>query len=139
MGEVARHGRTVVFVSHNMAAVTHFCPRSIWLEGGRLKEDGPSAEVIARYMAEGGGGAGAVEFPSETAPRSDSVRLCAVRTKNQFGETVDTISTNEPLTIEVEYETFRKTSGLRVGLTLLGREGEVVLSTKDLDVFPSDF
>src|SRR3954471_2783935 len=50
MGDLKTRGRTVLFVSHNMAAVEHLCPRSIWIEGGQVQEDGPSSEVLRRYM-----------------------------------------------------------------------------------------
>ncbi|HUJ79554.1 MAG TPA: ABC transporter ATP-binding protein [Nitrospiria bacterium] len=49
MGEVAREGRTVLFVSHNMAAVEHLCPRTIWIGGGRLLEDARTVSVINNY------------------------------------------------------------------------------------------
>jgi lipopolysaccharide transport system ATP-binding protein len=53
MEEVAGRGRTVVFVSHNMAAVTRFCPRCIWLDQGGLREFGESSSVVAKYLALG--------------------------------------------------------------------------------------
>src|SRR6202035_4219000 len=40
MGDVARAGRTIVFVSHNMAALRRMCTRAIWLEGGRALDSG---------------------------------------------------------------------------------------------------
>jgi len=43
-------GRTVLFVSHNMAAVESLCSRSIWLAQGRVQLDGPAHEVIEAYM-----------------------------------------------------------------------------------------
>jgi lipopolysaccharide transport system ATP-binding protein len=49
MEGVAREGRTVLFVSHNMAAVAGLCQRAVLLENGRAKADGPSSTVIARY------------------------------------------------------------------------------------------
>jgi len=45
-------GRTVVFVSHNMAAVQRLCSRSIFLQQGRVVTIGPTAEVLARYNAD---------------------------------------------------------------------------------------
>ena len=51
MGEVAKGGRTILFVSHNMAAMENLCSRAILLEGGRMVESGPAAEVIRRYLA----------------------------------------------------------------------------------------
>lgn len=50
MGEVARAGRTVLFVSHNMAAVQRLCGRAVWLRGGRVVSYGPSSEIVPRYL-----------------------------------------------------------------------------------------
>ena len=43
--------RTVIFVSHNLAAVEHLCSRAIWIDEGHLRTDGKPTEVIAAYMA----------------------------------------------------------------------------------------
>jgi lipopolysaccharide transport system ATP-binding protein len=51
MGEVARAGRTVLFISHNMAAITTFCHRSLLLDNGRVLMRGSAAEVTACYQA----------------------------------------------------------------------------------------
>jgi len=47
------HGskRTVLFVSHNLAAIEHLCSRAIWIDGGQIRQDGPPKEVIEAYMA----------------------------------------------------------------------------------------
>ena len=50
MGEIARAGRTVLFVSHNMAAVTSLCTRGIYLEKGRVKAFGPVQEIAETYL-----------------------------------------------------------------------------------------
>jgi len=44
-------GRTVLFVSHNLAAVENLCSRGIWLDGGKVRKDGVAKEVILAYMA----------------------------------------------------------------------------------------
>src|SRR4029078_1367724 len=43
-------GRTVLFVSHNMAAVENLCSRGVWIEGGRVRADGPASQIILDYM-----------------------------------------------------------------------------------------
>jgi lipopolysaccharide transport system ATP-binding protein len=139
MGQVASEGRTVVFVSHNMSAITNFCPRSIWLERGSMRDFGKTSDIVSRYLSEGGDRSGSVVFAPEDRPGSDAARLMSVRTLNGAGEPVNLIGANEALTVEVEYETLRRTSGLRIGVTLLGRDGEAILSTKDLDAYPSDY
>ncbi len=51
MGEVARQGRTILFVSHNMAAVLNLCPSAVLLENGQVAQMGASEEVLKTYLA----------------------------------------------------------------------------------------
>jgi lipopolysaccharide transport system ATP-binding protein len=51
MDEVSHQGRTVVFVSHNMAAVRSLTSRALWLDHGRVAGDGATAEVVTNYLA----------------------------------------------------------------------------------------
>ena len=53
MGEVATEGRTVLFVSHNMAAVQALCKRGFLLESGRLTAEGPVQQVLQEYARQG--------------------------------------------------------------------------------------
>ena len=50
MHDLRGGGRTVLFVSHNMAAVENLCSRGMWIAEGRVKLDGPMREVIEAYM-----------------------------------------------------------------------------------------
>src|SRR5206468_9107142 len=50
MGDVARSGRTVVFVSHNMQAVTQLCSRAILLDHGSIVFDGASVDGVEKYL-----------------------------------------------------------------------------------------
>lgn len=50
MGDVARHGRTVLFVSHNLHAVKSLCTRGIVLKEGKIDHDGPAAESVSNYL-----------------------------------------------------------------------------------------
>ncbi len=51
MGEVSHEGRTVVFVSHNMAAVRSLTSKAIWLDHGRVAADGLTGDVVSEYLA----------------------------------------------------------------------------------------
>jgi ABC-type polysaccharide/polyol phosphate transport system ATPase subunit len=53
VGEVARGGRTVLFVSHNMQAVQRLCRKALLLERGRVAGWGATAEIVSRYLASG--------------------------------------------------------------------------------------
>jgi len=52
MGKASTEGRTVIFVSHNLAAVKSLCGRSVLLANGRVQMDGPSDSVVAYYLAQ---------------------------------------------------------------------------------------
>ena len=50
MGDVAHAGRTVVMVSHNLAAINQLCPRTIWIDEGAVVADGDSESIVTRYL-----------------------------------------------------------------------------------------
>jgi lipopolysaccharide transport system ATP-binding protein len=50
MGDVAKHGRTILFVSHSMAAIAALCKTAIVLDGGRIRRIGPTQDAIADYL-----------------------------------------------------------------------------------------
>jgi lipopolysaccharide transport system ATP-binding protein len=49
MGDVAKAGRTVVLVSHQMNQIRRLCNRAVWMEGGRVRQDGNTSKVLAAY------------------------------------------------------------------------------------------
>ena len=52
MGDVVKEGRTVLFVSHNMNAITQLCDRTIFIDNGQIIKDGNSQEVVSYYLSE---------------------------------------------------------------------------------------
>ena len=51
MGEIAHSGRTILFVSHNLASVSALCTRGVLMEGGRLVRDGSVEDVLEHYLS----------------------------------------------------------------------------------------
>jgi len=51
MGDVARAGRTVVLVSHQLNQIRRLCQRVVWIDGGTLRKSGPTAEIVSGYEA----------------------------------------------------------------------------------------
>ena len=87
MGEVARTGRTVLYVAHNMPAISRLCQRAILMGNGRVIQDGPAHEVISTYLTSGLGTSAVREWPDlGQAPGGDIVRLRAVRVLDEDGE-----------------------------------------------------
>jgi len=108
MHEVGSHGRTVLFVSHSMPAVTRLCPRAIMLDDGRVSADGPAADVVALYLRSGLGTTAARTWNDPIrAPGSDTVRLRGIRVLNPAGDVVDTVDIRSSVAIEIEYDVLK--------------------------------
>jgi lipopolysaccharide transport system ATP-binding protein len=75
MRDVAREGRTVLFVSHNLAAIRTLCQRGLLIEGGRLTEDAPTETVISKYLADNDVAGAQVSWAVDSAPCIDGARL----------------------------------------------------------------
>jgi lipopolysaccharide transport system ATP-binding protein len=135
MGDVAGEGRTVLFVSHNMAAITRLCRWGIWLDNGQLRDVGAADEVVAKYFAAGVQALGELTFRERLAeaPGSEFIRLLAARVRSREGHVTTSIDARSSFDVEIEYEILRPAASLRVGFSLTAHDGTVVFSSKDAD------
>lgn len=135
MQDVGREGRTVLFVSHNMAAITRLCERAILLDAGQVVQDGPAAEVVSAYLKAGFGTTAVREWSedNEEWPGRDIAGLRAVRVRNEEGAIADTLDIRRPVFLEMEYETWRPDYVLMPYFTLSNDEGVVAFTSNDLD------
>jgi lipopolysaccharide transport system ATP-binding protein len=135
MQEVAGEGRTVLFVSHNMAAMARLCKSAILLDKGQLQAYGPTEEIVSRYLATGAHHQGEVRFSEDAGqePGSEAIRLIAVRVKNSKGEISSSLDCRLPFVVESEYRILRRVSNLRIGCRLVTCDGTVVFASKDVD------
>ena len=78
MEEAARHGRTVLFVSHNLGAVRNLCRSVLLIDGGRLQFQGQVDEGVARYEREMSQAAGFLSMASFHGPLSDRIQLAEI-------------------------------------------------------------
>ena len=134
MSDVAGEGRTVLFVSHNMSAVTRLTKECIILEHGKMTQRAPSAEAVDYYLSHGyekGGERSWTddEIPSEAHP----FKPIAMRVMNAKGQVVDSARSIEPLTLEMEYSLDSAITGLRVGIYLMTVRGDYVFTSFDTD------
>jgi lipopolysaccharide transport system ATP-binding protein len=102
MGDVAKQGRTIVFVSHNMTALRRMCTRAIWLEGGQALDAGDPGKVIDRYLQKNTVTTLETVWPDDaTAPGNERVRLQSVRVIPETDS--DLITVHTALKIEFTY------------------------------------
>jgi lipopolysaccharide transport system ATP-binding protein len=134
MGQVAQQGRTIVFVSHNMAAISRLCERVLWIDGGKLKESGPAEAVVTKYLASASERVGEVTFEdSHRAPGSEFIRLEAVRLRGSDGRITSVLDGRSAFSVEVQYRVLKPSNNYRIGVRLLAHDGTVVLITTDMD------
>jgi len=134
MQDVGQHGRTVLFVSHNMPAVTRLCSRIILLGGGKVIADGPSHEVVSIYMNADKSSKAEREWPAlMEAPGDEVVRLCGVRVKTKEGRVTDSMDIKEPVGIEIEYEVLQPGHVFIVYYHVLNEEGIEAFTPFDTD------
>ncbi len=138
MGEVAKDGRTVLLVSHNMASINRLAGKVLWLNEGGLNAQGEPEKIIAQYLASGIKESAEVKFPDDAAPGSEYVRLLAARIRNSNGEVASVLDCRMPFTIEVEYKVLRPTNNVRIGITVTAQDSTVLLSSKDTDAFDDE-
>ncbi len=130
MGNVAKEGRTVLFVSHNMVAMQSLCPHVIWLHDGQLKEVGKSAQVISDYLHLNTSSLTTQAWDEiETAPGNDTVRLHRVCVRTVNGSPSNQITMQTPLEIEVEYWNLKADMHLHITLHLYTEQGVVAFTT----------
>ena len=103
MEDIGAAGRTVLFVSHNMEAVSRLCDRAILIDEGRIVRDGKSEEVVAEYLQTTAGAGSSRAWPLEEAPGDDVVRLRSVRVVDADGETTDYVDVRRPVGVEVGF------------------------------------
>ena len=124
MSELGSEGRTVIFVSHDLGAVQKLCPRALWIERGRIRADGASADVAEHYLRSHLAGSTSVEFPPEPAR---TVQLDAVSLASPAGEPLDTMRRTEPFSVHVRFTTRRRLPNLDLAVYLTDRRGVRVI------------
>lgn len=104
MEAVAGQGRTILFVSHNLAAITSLCSRALLLQRGEIKVQGPATEVVASYLSDVTGAAASVVWNTlEESPGTDGVKITAVRLVDDSGAPASTVNIERPVTLKVSY------------------------------------
>jgi lipopolysaccharide transport system ATP-binding protein len=135
MGEVARAGRTVLYVAHNMPAISRLCQRAILMGHGQVVQDGPVNEVISTYLSSGLGTTASRQWDDDgRAPGGDIVRLSAVRVLDEDGDVADAMDIRRPFRIEMEYQVLKSGYVLLPHLYLSNEEGICAFGAQDLDL-----
>jgi lipopolysaccharide transport system ATP-binding protein len=143
MDEIGREGRTILFVSHNMAAVQKLCARVIVLRDGRIATDAEPQSAITSYMGDGESGELAYHIRADMlAERRGPIWITAMELRGATGTPAATLATGDPVTLRIDYEasTDVAESALAFRAIFKGALGQEVLrlSTMPISGFPID-
>jgi lipopolysaccharide transport system ATP-binding protein len=130
------NGRTILFVSHNLAAMRVLCSRAILLDHGSLICDGPVNEVIANYLEKFGGEPAEVRWEGDAAPRSEVFEFVFRRAwvENHCGVVTSNLAQDQHFTICVEYRVGRHIAGLRIGFFMQNSDGVGICGSNDVGI-----
>lgn len=133
MQDVSRRGRTILFVSHNMGAISRLCQRGLLLEQGQLLLAGSVSDVVEAYIS--GGAVSSAEYVQPSAPEKD-INLRRVAVTGNDGEVRQEVGYDEAARLVIEYEVNKPVSGVSVGLALFTVDGTCAFVSADLDTQP---
>jgi lipopolysaccharide transport system ATP-binding protein len=102
MGDVAKGGRTVLFVSHNMAAIQTLCQRAIRLDDGLKRDDGPARQVVENYLEQQLGFLSSFDLGHRPDRQGNGgLRILSMHFETQHG--VDVCLAGSPVTVKMVY------------------------------------
>ncbi|MBX3046469.1 MAG: ABC transporter ATP-binding protein [Anaerolineales bacterium] len=133
MEQVARDGRTVLFVSHNMAAIRSLCKSGIFLSQGKLVYSGDVSSAVQIYLNSGvqeeQGGAKVVLKTRPTMP----AQLVSVATKSIDGLIARKFPHENPFIVEIDFEIREKDTRSYLALNLYDQEGTLLINSLDFE------
>ena len=139
MSNIAKEGRTILFVSHNMGAIEKLCTKAFLIDEGRIQKQGLTNEVIAEYLGSNKSLLGEkiwttpskTNDPKNLIPDEEIVRLNAVRVKNKNDEICTEFTVRDDIFLEIEYVVHKDINYLDVSFYLYNQKGETVLVAMD--------
>jgi lipopolysaccharide transport system ATP-binding protein len=128
-------GRTVLFVSHNMGAIKNLCHKTLVMKHGTVDTlvDTPSA--IERYLSSDSDIDRCVKWVSDERPGDNTVRLNSIKVLDKTGDLDKTLTTDDDILVEIDYEVLDMVKDLRITVSLMGFDGEHIFSTSDFNYY----
>jgi lipopolysaccharide transport system ATP-binding protein len=138
MNEVARSGRTVVFVSHNLGSIEDLCTRAILMSGGEVAKSGPTREVIGHYLSRRTAGGTAVDL-RDLVDREGTGRALITAfdlLATDRDEHLDVVRFREPFRVRIHFEASARLLGNDIGFAVLNERSERVFASLVTDSGP---
>jgi lipopolysaccharide transport system ATP-binding protein len=128
MDQVAKGGRTILFVSHNMQAIKMLCKKAILLQAGKCIMEAQTQDIVNNYLSESSAKQCGIRTWDDvrSCPGDEHLNLIAVRLKNELGNITDQFESSKPIIIELELDIKKPDPDLTVGFDLTRSDGVVI-------------
>jgi lipopolysaccharide transport system ATP-binding protein len=126
-----QQGRTVLFVSHNMDAISRLCTSCLYLKNGGLELKGRTDEVIQKYLSAETQIVSSIKYQFNDAPGSQLVRLIEAQVINQSDDSKLNYNIDEKIGINITFEVLQETNDLVAGFNLYNQMDVHILSSHD--------
>ena len=134
MEDVGKEGRTVLFVSHNIAAISRLCSRAVYLNRGEVEKIGTTPDVIESYLSAGiFAQSGEALF---TGGENEIIRLISARTVGANDLTKSIFRSDEDIRVILTYHVTKQVAGLSVAVIVFSRIRESLWHMCDWEAFP---
>ncbi len=127
MGDVASHGRTIIFVSHNMQAVQSLCKSALYMKQGRIADMGRTDKVINNYLNREVKNCLAVKWDTADAPGNEAVSLLSAEIVPEQDSRTDSILVSTAMDVNFEFE-LKKEMNLNLSLLLYTAAGNCIFN-----------
>lgn len=133
MGDVASHGRTVIFVSHNMQAVQSLCKKALYMKAGQIVDYGPTDKVINNYLSREVKNCTSREWGLEEAPGNEQVKLTGAELIPQYRQSeVDVLDVNTSFDLKFDFLVAEDGLTLNVSAVLYSMTGVIVFNSSTI-------
>jgi len=127
MGEVASHGRTVLFVSHNMPAVQSLCSRGVLLDCGGIAEDGNTYQTIAVYLRKITAKGAKVARERLDREGNGDIRLTDIHLTVESDTTRQTVQCGDTVVFTLSYCVYRQVQNPTFLLSIYDADGLLLI------------
>jgi lipopolysaccharide transport system ATP-binding protein len=135
MSDIAIAGRTVLFVSHNLASISKLCGSAIWLDDGKVRLIAEAEEAVECYLASLASGQSAHEgrVVFDLPEDSKEAFILSIELRNKYGDITSRFDVSSPIKVDIGFCCKRKFVEWRIFVSVSRYDGVTVFSTTTWD------
>jgi lipopolysaccharide transport system ATP-binding protein len=135
MGDVAREGRTVILVSHQLNQIRRLCNRVIWVQDGSIQQGGPAHQVVSEYESAMAGGSAKSNVRAERGPKTKA-RFVGWEIDRSAENDRHTLNSSTTVTIKLTLDVEQPIKAGFHGISLRNQDRQLIWAWATSETFP---